>query len=299
MSALYVGNNEVLPIQKDREKKLSELTSKEITYMNLEALHYGVKCDYLILTYKDIDSSGEKLQQGAIKLFDEFEKVISEKITLLLNIGFSVVHLITDHGFVLTGILDEADKIEPNATGKKEVHERFIRTIDKQINTDWIGFPKKYQEYNNVYVAKSQRPFKSKGVYGFSHGGFTPQEIIIPNFTFRKNKNESQGLVVSIVNKKELIEITGELFGIKIQAASKENDLFSTNRKIQILLYANNINYSSSSILSIDANATLSLEFSFNNNKEVQAVLVDATSQEQLDSVKIIKTNARDLGGLL
>jgi hypothetical protein len=299
MSALYVGNNEVLAIHKDREKRLSEATGKALTFINLEALHYGMSDDYLILTYKDIDSAGEKLQQGAIKLFDEFEKVLTEKISLLLNMGYNEVHLVTDHGFVLTGLLDEADKIDPNANGKKEVHERFIRTVDKQTGNDWIAFDKKYEDYNFVYASRSHRPFKSKGVYGFSHGGFTPQEIIIPNFIFRKEKEINKGLQVEIINKKELSEVTGELFGIKLQAATSEGNLFSASRKIQIMLYANGINYNTSNIITMDPNTAQTIEFSFNGNKEVQVILVDATTQEQLDSTKISKSNARDFGGLL
>jgi len=299
MSALYVGNNEVLPVHKDREKKLSESTGKEITYMNLEALHYGIKADYLLLTYKDIDSAGEKLQMGAIKLFNEFENVLTEKIELLLKMGYHQVHLVTDHGFVLTGLLDEADKIEPIASGKKDVSERFIRTTEKQSGKDWISFEKTYGEFKYVYAAKSHRPFKSKGVYGFSHGGFTPQEIIIPNFVFSKDAPTTKGLEVNITNKKELSEVTGELFGLKIQATAKADDLFSASRKIQVLLYANNITYSSSNIITIEPGATQSFDFSFGRHNEIIAVVVHASSQEQIDSVKIKKSNARDLGCLI
>lgn len=298
MSALYVGNNEVLPIQKDREKRLLEISKKEITYLNLEALHYGVKADFLILTYKDIDDSGEKMQQRAIKLFGEFETVLKDKISLLLNMGFNEVHLITDHGFVLTGILDEADKIEPNATGKKEVHERFIRTVDKQDNKDWYGVEEPYAEYKFVYAAKNQRPFKTPGVYGYSHGGFAPQEIVLPNFVFKKHKNVSEGLVVSIINKKEIVEVTGEMFGVKLLAESSSSNLFATSRKVQVLLYAGSINFSSSNFINMELGKTETVEFSFSGNSEIQAVLVDVTSQEQLDSVMIKKSNLRDLGGL-
>lgn len=299
MSALYVGNNQVLPIHKDREKSLSETTGKDITYLNLEALHYGIKADHLVLTYKDIDSAGEKLQMGAIKLFSEFERVLIEKIQLLLNMGYHQVHLVTDHGFVLTGLLDEADKIDPITVGKKEVHERFVRTADKQNDKDWVLFEKPYGEFKYVYAAKSQRPFKSKGVYGFSHGGFTPQEIIIPNFVFSKETSATSGLEVTILNKKELSEVTGELFGLKIQATSKADDLFSASRKIQVLLYANNITYSRSNIITIEPGATQSFDFSFGGHSEIIAVIVDASTQEQIDSVKIKKSNARDLGGLI
>lgn len=299
MSALYVGNNQVLPIHKDREKKLIETTGKDITYLNLEALHYGIKADYLVLTYKDIDNAGEKLQMGAIKLFSEFENVLTEKIQLLLNMGFHQVHLVTDHGFVLTGLLDEADKIDPITAGKKVVHERFVRTIDKQTDNGWLSFENPYGEFNYVYAAKSHRPFKSKGVYGFSHGGFTPQEIIIPNFVFSKEMTAAKGLEIIILNKNELSEVTGELFGLKIHANQKADDLFSASRKIQVLLYANNITYSSSNIISMEPGTTQSLDFSFGGHIEIIAVLVDANTQEQIDSFKIKKSTARDLGGLI
>lgn len=299
MSALYVGNNEVLKIQGEREAKLSQTFGKPIEFIQLEKLNYGITADYLILTYKDIDKAGETLQQAAIKLFSEFENVLIEKITLLLNLGYNEVYLITDHGFVLTGLLDEADKIDPNATGKKEVHERFLRTVEKQSNSEWLAFDEKYGEYNYVYAAKNHRPFKSKGVYGFSHGGFTPQEIIIPQFKFTKSKSQVSELSVHIDNKKDLADVPSELFIIRLDAPSNPSDLFGGVRKVQIKLYAGNTEYQSSDIISMEANSIKDKEFSFNGNTQVQAVLLDAETQEQLDTVIIKKSNLRDLGGLL
>jgi len=267
-------------------------------YLNLEALTYGTKADYLVLTYKDIDSAGEKLQLGAIKLFSEFENVLKEKIQLLLNMGYQQVYLITDHGFVLTGILDEADKIDPAVTGKKEVHERFIRTVEKQNNTNWLMFEQTQAGYNYVYVAKSHRPFKTKGVYGFSHGGFTPQEIIIPEFIFEKVKQQTSQLDIFISNTEELLQVPSELFIIRLDAPQAPTDLFCGSRKVQIKLYAFNKEYQSSDIFTIDSNSIVEKEFSFNGNPEVQAVIVDATTQEQIDTAIIKKSNLRDLGGL-
>ncbi|MBC7388094.1 MAG: PglZ domain-containing protein [Opitutaceae bacterium] len=298
MSALYVGNKNVLPLHKDREVSLTQTTGKAIVYMPLEQLNYGTAADYLVLTYKDIDSAGEKLQQAAIKLFSEFEAVLVDKIALLLNIGYQEVYLITDHGFVLTGLLDEADKIDPNATGKKEVHERFLRTEDKQTNIEWLAFEEPYAEYKYVYAAKNHRPFKSKGVYGFSHGGFTPQEIIIPKFKFSKIKSQTSQLEVFISNKTDLNEVPSELFIIRLDAPKAPTDLFGGVRKVQIKLYAGNKEYQSSDIISIDANSIIDKEFSFSSNLQVQAVLIDAATQEQLDTAIIKKSNLRDLGGL-
>lgn len=299
MSALYVGNNQVIPIHKDREKRLSETTGKDITYMNLEALHYGIEKDYLVLTYKDIDSAGEKLQMGAIKLFSEFENLLIEKIQLLLNMGYREVYLVTDHGFVLTGLLDESDKIDPLVTGKKEVHERFVRTVDRQNNMDWIPFERPYGDYKYVYAAKSHRPFKSKGVYGFSHGGFTPQEVIIPHLKLTKRKSITSELDVFISNKVDLKDVPADLFIIKLDAPKAPLDLFGGQRKVQIKLYVGNSEYQSSDIITINANSIVDKEFSFNGNTEVQAVLVDVLTQTQLDTAIIKKSNLRDLGGLL
>ncbi len=299
MSALYIGNNRVVAIHKDREESLLNTTGKSIQFLPLEQVNYGMTADYLLLTYKDIDSAGEKLQQAAIKLFAEFEQVLVEKISLLLSIGYQDVHLVTDHGFVLTGLLDEADKIDPVATGKKEVHERYIRTVEQQANTEWISFEEPYAEYKYVQAAKSHKPFKSRGVYGFSHGGFTPQEIIIPNFKFSRKKSAGEQLEVNISNKAELNEVTGELFAIRIAPVQSQDGLFGSIRKLQLKLFAGGAEYQSSDIFQIEVNSPVQKEFSFSGNTTVQAVLLDAHTQEQLDSATINKLNLRDMGGLL
>lgn len=299
MSALYAGNNSIIKLLKDRESTLSGSVNKPISFLNLEQLYYGAKEDYLVLTYKDIDSTGETLQHGAIKLFDEFERVLIEKISLLLNVGYQEVHLITDHGFVLTGLMDEADKITPKITGKKEVHERFIRTVQKQTDPDLICLEKKYEEYNFVCFAKNHRPFKSRGVYGYSHGGFTPQEIITPHFVFRKKTEESLSFGVIIENKKELSEVTGDLFEIKVTSLSDKTDLFISERKIQILLFANNNNISVSNVVQLETNVKQTFNFSFGKHEVVRAILIDAETREQLDEALIKKSDIRDLGGLL
>lgn len=299
MSALYVGNNEVLSLHKDREKHLSKITGKEITFLNLESLHYGVKGDYLVLTYKDIDSIGETLQMGSIRLFGGFENELVEKIQLLLNIGYNSIHLVTDHGFVLTGLLNESDKVSTTLGGEKEVNERYVRTVDKQTNDNWIEFIAPYGKYKYVYAPKTHRPFRSKGVYGFSHGGFTPQEIIIPNFIFSKQTKAISGLDVTIINMKDLKEVTGEIFNIRLQGENPSGELFSATRKVKILLYANDNKYSDSNIIKLEAGKIASLEFSFDGNQVVDAVVIDADTQEQLERVVIKKSFARDLGGLL
>ena len=298
MSALYAGEGEIIKLHKDREKRLSELSGKKLTFKNLEAVNETENSDYLILTYKDIDSAGEKLQMGAIKLFSEFETVLIEKIQMLVKNGYEV-HLVTDHGFVLTGLLSEADKIPATVTGPAEVHERYIRTVERQNNPDWLEFEQKYGTFNYVYVAKSHRPFKSVGVYGFSHGGITPQEVVIPNFVFKSKKSTGHKLKVQITNKNDLKEVTGEIFGVKIKATGKAGDLFDSYRDVQILVYADNINYVSSNIVHLRTDEEMNFEFSFNGKERVKVIVIDTKTKEQLDTCEVKKSSARDLGGLL
>lgn len=299
MSALFVGNDLVLKDTTERKKRLEEATKKRITWMKLESLNYGTSDHYLGLLYGDIDYSAEQLQMGAIKLFGEFEKLLIEKITLLINLGYKEIHLVTDHGFVLTGLLDEADKIEPNATGKKEVHERFLRTVEKQTNSDWTGFEKPYGEYKYVYFARSHRPFKTTGSYGYSHGGITPQELIIPAFVIRKPVEAMPGLEVIIDNIKELGEVAGNIFAIRLRSAKSTGELFASSRKVKVLIYdgSSKVLYTSN-IITIEASKTVTLEFSFEGSTEVKAVVLDAETKEQLDSVIIKKSSIRDTGGL-
>jgi len=298
MSALYVGNNEIIPLQKDREKRLGEICKKDIKFMNLDKLNYGVKADYLILSYKDIDNAGEKMQQGALKIFEELEKSFIDKILMLFKIGYKEVHLVTDHGFVLTGLLDEADKIEVNIKSKKEIHERFIRTEDKPNNDNWIIFPKAYGKYNYICMSKSHRPFKSKGVYGFAHGGFTPQEIIIPHFIFHKTVSPANSLNIKIKNKEELGEVAGDIFNIKLQSEERAQNLFALSRRVYLVLYAGNNIYCKSNIINMEPNKHETLEFTFNKNKILKAILLDAETQEQLDMAIVKKSDIRDLDGL-
>ncbi len=298
MSALYIVEGEIEKQQKNREKRLLELSGKDIVFKTLEEINYSESADYLVLTYKDIDSAGEKLQLGALKLFSEFEEVLVEKIELLIKKGYKV-HLVTDHGFVLTGLLDEADKIEADVTGDADVRERYIQAVDKQNEPDWIEFKNKVGEKKYIYVTKSHRPFKSVGVYGFAHGGLTPQEVIIPNFVFEKKMESFGGLKVEIQNKKELSEVVGENFSMKIKADESTRDLFSARRKIQILLFADNKLQSQSNIADMEEGKTISFEFSFGRNSTIKAVVIDAETKEQLDAVEIKKSSVRDLNGLL
>lgn len=298
MSALYTLSGKIIAEKTEREKTLSQETGKTISYMQLEDVNETTEGDILVLTYKDIDDAGEKMQQSMLKLINDFEDILVEKIQLLLHIGYKEVYLVTDHGFVLTGILDESDKIPTDdISGTKKVSERFIRTIDEQQSDKYISLYEPYKEYNYVNFAKSSRPFYSTGKYGYAHGGCTPQEVIIPNFKFTYEKTNQ--LDVTIENKKELKEVTGDIVAIKISSGDIVADLMSYQRRVRVILFSDSKEIDKSSILTVESGKKVSVDLSLSGVKEAIAVVIDEDTKDQLDKGVVCKTNMRDLGGLM
>lgn len=296
MSALYTTDGEIIAEKKEREKKLSDETGKDITYMQLDEVNGTTDGEILVLTYKNIDDAGEKMQQGMLRLVDEFEDILVEKIQLLLHLGYKEVHLVTDHGFVLTGILEESDKIPTDdISGGKKVSERYIRSVDEQSGSKYISIGEHYENYNYVNFAKSSRPFVSTGKYGYSHGGFTPQEVVIPNFVFTYNKQNQMD--VDITNKKDLIDIAGNILTVKF-SSGEAKDVLSYQRKVRVLLYVGDKIVDKSSIISISPGSQEKVELSLDSATEGVVVIIDEDTKDQLDKAKLTKSQMRDLGGL-
>ena len=81
-------------------------------------------------------------------------------------------------------ILDEADKIPVPQGDIIKSEERFCLANENLGNENIIARNQNYKGSQYQYYAKSDKPFVSKGAYGYAHGGFTPQECIIPAYEF-------------------------------------------------------------------------------------------------------------------
>ena len=80
-------------------------------------------------------------------------------------------------------------------------------------------------------------PFKTPGVYGYSHGGISPQEAIIPYLRWSNNKSQNEMLQVSIANKNELKEVTGDFYAIKLKSKASTNSIFESEKKGAIAFF--------------------------------------------------------------
>ena len=303
MSRIYMDNSVTEAIQSNREKYLVAHNSDvRIDFSRLDEVTEEARLgQFLICTYKDIDDMGEKLQQKALKYFPETIDFFAEKIMLLLNSGYAKVYLITDHGFVLTGLLNESDKIVITPNGDFYKAERYIRTESKQTDliSRLIEAKKDYKQFNYLYFAKNINPFKTPGRYGFSHGGVSPQELITPLFCWERSDTLSTSLSVLIENKEGLKDVTGELFSIKIQADEGSGNLFSIERKVYLVFFADTAQVSKSDVFTIQRNELITKEYTFDGHSEIEIHLLDATTKQQLDRAVVKQNKERDLGGLL
>ncbi|HUX55644.1 MAG TPA: PglZ domain-containing protein [Bacteroidales bacterium] len=303
MSQLYLTSGDVVSTKKERESFIAVNNSyKDVGFKELETVNEMTdSTNYLICSHKDPDKLGETYQQKALKYFNEVAELYARKIELLLRNGYQNVYLLTDHGYVLTGLLDNSDKIEVDFTGKVEKNERFIRTENGQTIDKNLLIEKKikYKEYNYCYFAKRLGPFKTPGVYGYSHGGLSPQETIIPFLRWSHTLSKIEALEVLISNKIDLKEVTGDLYAIKLKARSTTHDLFTTERKIVLLFFVDNKKSNGSEVITIERDKEIKKEYCFGSQTTIELKIIDAVTKEQLDKATINQSSARDIGNLL
>ncbi len=303
MSQLYLTSGDVVPTKSERESFIAvNNPSKDIGFRELETVNeMADSSQYLICSHKDPDKLGETYQQKALKYFNEVAALYASKIEQLLKNGYQNVYLVSDHGYVLTGILENSDKIEVDFKGNVNKNERFIRTADPQTIDKNLLIEKNinYKDYKYCYFAKRLGPFKTPGVYGFSHGGFSPQETIVPFLKWSNIPTRHESLEIYFSNKEDLKEVTGDLFAIKLNTRSAKQDLFTVERKIILLFFVDNKKHNESEIITIQRNQEIKKDYSFGSNKSIDCKIIDAVTKEQLDKVTIKQSTARDMGDLL
>lgn len=219
----------------------------------------------------------------------------------MLTSGYAKVYLITDHGFVLTGLLSDADKISVSPIGEFNKSERYIRTMHNQADmfSGLIKVIKTYKQFNYLYFSKNINPFKTTGLYGFSHGGLSPQELVTPYFCWERYGTSTSTLPISIANKTDLKDVTGELFSIRIQADNVGGDIFSVDRKVYMIFFTNKVQVNKSDVFTIQQNELIIKDFEFDGHSEIEVQLLDAVTKQQIDRTIVKQNKARDLGGLL
>lgn len=294
MSALYgIASAKDDSVSKRQTSLKTQLPDVEI--MQLNNLNNGITANHLVLLYGDIDQIGEHKQLAGLRDIATYETVLYEKIKELLNMGYQSVFLTTDHGYVITGLLDESHKLDaPNGT---HANERFATSDEPISDSSFIKRNDNWIEGHYQYYARTDKPFRTPGGYGYSHGGLTPQECLIPVYRFFNDQNEVS-MPVTIVNKADLATVTGQFYTIKLQGGGNQSDVFASERKIKLLFFdSHGTEVNQSPIITIRAGEQEQSEYSLTCDL-LKLVVIDALTTEQLDSCNIEKQVSRDIEDL-
>jgi hypothetical protein len=295
MSALFGCNKVELDANKRYQHLQEELP--DIQIIQLEKLNNSITASKLVLLFGDIDQVGEKKQLAALKDINAYEELLTKKIKELFSMGYHKVVLMTDHGFVITGILDEADKVVA-PKGADKVEERFCTATERLATESLIERQFDFNNSSYQYFAKTDKPFRTKGCYGYSHGGFTPQECIIPVYEFTQDK-ALEMLEISISNKNALKEVTGNHFTVKLKAGGNKDSFYLDERRIIVEFYDQDKLLTSIPTFKMKHDETQEFEYDMPASGKIKVVVVDAETKKQIDYCSIEKFDARGLDGLL
>lgn len=294
MSALF-GCEEPTTNNQARFAKLRE-SYPDVEIMPLDKLSEGTTAKRLVLNYGDIDEVGEKKQLRGLKDIDNYEIELKEKVKMLFKLGYEKVVMTTDHGFVITGILDEADK-EPRPKGQiQKLEERYVLAENPLPPSNLIEVEGKYFDSNYQYYAKTDKPFATRGAYGYAHGGFTPQECIIPAYELSMEQ-DGIALAVEIANKEDLKNVAGSYFTVKLRAEGSPGDLFKQARKIKLMLFAGSKMVNGNMICTIKPGEEKNIEYELTDGID-KVVIADKDTAAQIDSCEIKKSGTRDVDDL-
>ena len=296
MSMLYGLSDASKTAQVRFENLKKEFPDLEIK--QLDKLSDSDTANKLLLCFGDIDQVGEKKQLQGLKDIDGYEEYLSVMIGRLLNMGYNKVFVTTDHGFVITGILDESDKIEAPVGEGIKVEERYALSDIEIYGNSLIEKQGNFFAYRYAYFAKSDKPFKTKGAYGYAHGGLTPQECIIPMYCF-SNGEQAFAIGVAIQNKAELSNVAGNYYKLKLKATGDASGLFNNEVTVKIQRFVANAPIPGGPIVTISAGELKEMEFELPRGGEEKIVIVDSSSKKQYDFCTVKKSEDRDFGGLL
>jgi hypothetical protein len=300
MSRMFTTSERILKTRSEREQILLKELKQDIKFNNLDELSIGYAPEkYTVFYAADVDSISEKEGQNALKYYDKFIENIQQKIDCLFKCGYKKVFLVSDHGFVLSGLLEEADKIEFGVP-QGEKFERYCLSKGKIDNlpVHIIGFKKPYKEFEYLYFSATLNPFKTPGPYGFAHGGITPQELLIPFLQFEKFNEDVNKLKIEITNKDELSSVVGDIYPVRLKAGINPGEIFSGERKIIIVMVKDKHEFSQSDVITMHEEEGIIREFNFSEHHEFEIIVLDDQSKTRLDFCTVKRNITRDLGGL-
>jgi hypothetical protein len=138
--------------------------------------------ELLVLFDRGIDSAGHGLGNEIVHYFDQALDSTRRAIRRLQSWGYSEIHVVTDHGFVLLNSSDAVQKMEVDKGTFADSGNRW-GILAKGASAPTAVLPFVLDPEWSVAVPPGIRSFSRPGA--FFHGGATLQEVVVPHIVVK------------------------------------------------------------------------------------------------------------------
>ncbi len=249
----------------------------------------------VILFSNDIDEMGESKGERWIKFFSQLLNDIIKAIRKLIKVGFTSIHILTDHGFLAFDDKEDYFKLEDLQEDCIIKKRRFFISKKSDI-PDFIGEEIEDDIGFYVYYPRSIYYLKKDS---FFHGGISLQELLIPHIIIKiKDKKIKQRPLIEI---QELEGIYNKLFQVIINSTIKSTGLDPLVRTRKIKIWGELQNESITNIPIIDINPGVNkvmlrlVKPSIIKGTKISIIVQDNDTEEILDKTRVeIKKEFKD-----
>lgn len=150
----------------------------------------------VVFGHNDVDRIGHGKAHTLIRHVQLEVDRLTRLVRKVHRWGYSVVHVVTDHGFVL---LDET-KLPEEVSCERDwchVHKERFAVVPATADLSVATFPFPWDRNVTVAVPPALAFFKAEK--SFSHGGAAVQEIIIPHLTSKNHSTTEKRIGVDVV----------------------------------------------------------------------------------------------------
>ena len=322
----YLSGNDVhvngLPTQgtkaRDKVLKVKNPNALAITYSDvvdrsnakeLRDLFNGKEIIYLY--HDQIDKTGDHGQE--MQVFDAAERTVKELKAVIPYIanGANVQRFVItgDHGFIYTrSAIEEYEKIEnPSNLENDRVERRFIISDHQYdeigIKSMRLGTALRNNDQRYIHFSETSTIFKKAGGgQNYSHGGSSPQEMMIPVLEVNVARGSAQKEPVSV----QLMTAKRKVVGLSISLEFYQTEAISDSiTKAQYALYfedkhgvriSNENTYYADSTAGASSERFTNFAFEFVNrnyetNEDIYLVIKNEETKVELDRVDFVIDN--------
>jgi hypothetical protein len=166
-------NNRIAYIKEKLGEDLDTIELKELSKARLK----DIKATVLVVFTRDIDAEGEAKGLGLAKDIDKEVSELVQKVRVLAQSGYQKIHIVTDHGFLLSSAEGLVKWKVPQGA---EVCERRFAIIPKSIGTDLPAISSPWDDNYWIVLPPGRIVFKAGGQTEYMHGGASLQEVVLP-----------------------------------------------------------------------------------------------------------------------